>query len=135
MSTALPPKISAWLLRAALAVSFLSAVADRFGFWGAPGQPQVVWGAWQPFVDYTGVLLFYLPPTLVTASATLATVAEVVLAAHRLAAPASRLRQRGVAGVVCRLHGCGLGVEGTAGLLGLHGCGCGAQPRFHEPPA
>lgn len=80
MSSAICHKIAMWLLRIALAASFLSAVADRFGFWGGPGQPQVAWGAWRPFVDYTGVLLFYLPPSVVTASAVLATAAEMVLA-------------------------------------------------------
>jgi thiosulfate dehydrogenase (quinone) large subunit len=30
-------------LRIALAISFLSAVADRFGLWGAYGQPNVAW--------------------------------------------------------------------------------------------
>ena len=30
-------------LRIALGISFLSAVADRFGLWGAYGQPNVAW--------------------------------------------------------------------------------------------
>jgi hypothetical protein len=44
--------IAAWLLRLALAVSFLSAVADRFGLRGAPGDPGVAWGDWPHFLDY-----------------------------------------------------------------------------------
>lgn len=31
------------LLRLALAASFLAAVADRFGLWGAPGAPGLAW--------------------------------------------------------------------------------------------
>lgn len=68
-----------WFVRGALSAAFLSAVADRFGVWGAPGQPGVAWGAWQPFVDYTAVLLFYLPKGLIAIAAVTATVAEIVI--------------------------------------------------------
>jgi hypothetical protein len=40
-------------LRIALGISFLSAVADRFGLWGAYGQPNVAWGEFSRFVAYT----------------------------------------------------------------------------------
>jgi len=36
--------ISSVFLRLALGISFLSAVGDRFGFWGAFGQSHVAWG-------------------------------------------------------------------------------------------
>ncbi|QJE98668.1 DoxX family protein [Luteolibacter luteus] len=75
----LPPPLVAWTLRLALATAFLSAVADRFGLWGPPGGKDIAWGAWQPFVDYTGVLLVALPKALIPAAAIMATVAEVVL--------------------------------------------------------
>lgn len=67
------------LLRLALSAAFLSAVADRFGWWGGPGAPDVSWGAWQPFVDYTGTLLFFLPKAMVSVAAWLATAAEIIL--------------------------------------------------------
>ncbi len=35
---------SSVLLRLALGISFVSAVADRFGLWGVYGQPNVSWG-------------------------------------------------------------------------------------------
>ena len=35
---------SSVFLRFALGFSFLSAVADRFGLWGAFGEPRVAWG-------------------------------------------------------------------------------------------
>lgn len=73
------PHLVAWLLRIALSTAFLSAVADRFGLLGGPGAENIAWGAWQPFVDYTATLLFFLPAGLVSASAIMATVAEVVL--------------------------------------------------------
>ena len=47
-------------LRLALAAGFLSAVADRFGYWGLPGQPGVAWGNWPAFVTYTGTLTGWL---------------------------------------------------------------------------
>ena len=66
--------------RLAIAAGFLSAVADRFGLWGRPGDPQVVWGNWANFVAYTGVLNWFLPANLFPAVAIAATAAEVTLA-------------------------------------------------------
>ena len=37
-------RFSSVFLRQALGTAFLSAVADRFGLWGADGQPNVSWG-------------------------------------------------------------------------------------------
>lgn len=79
MKDLLSPRAVAWILRLALAAAFLSAVADRFGLWGPPGGPDVAWGAWQPFVDYTGVLLPALPKALIPTAAVAATGAEIVL--------------------------------------------------------
>ena len=47
---------SSVFLRLALGVSFLSVVADRFGLWGVYGQPNVSWGNYARFVDYTAKL-------------------------------------------------------------------------------
>ena len=49
-------------LRIALGGSFLSAVADRFGLWGAYEYPNVAWGSYSRFVVYTAKLLWLLPP-------------------------------------------------------------------------
>lgn len=70
---------AATLLRFALAASFLSAVADRFGLWGAPGTPGVAWGAFEPFLAYTKTLLWFLPAGLVPAAGWFATVLETLL--------------------------------------------------------
>ena len=48
--------ISSVFLRLALGVSFLSAVGDRFGFWGAFGQSHVAWGDFSHFIAYTARL-------------------------------------------------------------------------------
>ena len=72
--------LAVWGGRLALAGGFLSAVADRLGVWGAPGQPGVAWGDWTHFVTYTGRLNWFVPGFVVPAIAFVATVAEVVLA-------------------------------------------------------
>ncbi len=70
---------SSVFLRVALAVSFLSAVADRFGLWGAFGEPHVAWGTFARFVAYTGTLNWFLPGPAVPILAIVATCAETVL--------------------------------------------------------
>jgi len=71
-------KFSSVFLRLALGLSFLSAVADRFGLWGVYGQPNVSWGNYARFVAYTAKLNWYLPPPLIPALAMIATVAETL---------------------------------------------------------
>lgn len=65
-------------LRLALGISFLSAVADRFGLWGAYGKPHVAWGNFSHFAAYTGTLLWFLPQILNPLVAWTATAAEIV---------------------------------------------------------
>src|SRR4051812_49685561 len=72
--------LAVWLLRVALAFSFLSAVADRFGLWGPFGVTGVAWGDFERFTAYTAQLLWFLPPSLVSPAAILATGAEVIVA-------------------------------------------------------
>jgi thiosulfate dehydrogenase [quinone] large subunit len=59
----------------ALALGFLSAVADRLGVYP---EEISVWGNWQSFVDYTGLINPWLPPSLVPPAAVAATAAEVI---------------------------------------------------------
>ena len=73
--------LAAVFLRLALAAGFLSAVADRFGLWGPAGTPGVAWGGFEPFLAYTGKLLWYLPAGLVPAAGWAATVLAVGLVA------------------------------------------------------
>lgn len=70
---------SSVFLRFALGFSFLSAVADRFGLWGAFGKPHVAWGTFARFVAYTGQLNWFLPKATIPAVAILATCAETLL--------------------------------------------------------
>ena len=66
-------------LRCALGLGFLSAVADRFGLWGAFGQPNVEWGTFSRFLEYTLTLNWYVPVALIPALGVIATGAETLL--------------------------------------------------------
>lgn len=62
--------------RLALAATLLSAVADRFGLWGA----HSVWGNWKNFQAYTRQLTFFLPQSLSIVCGYFATFLEIAFA-------------------------------------------------------
>jgi uncharacterized membrane protein YphA (DoxX/SURF4 family) len=66
------------LLRIGLGVGFLSAVADRLGLWGAFGQPNVEWGNFSRFLEYTHTLNWYLPAVMILPLGIIATGAETL---------------------------------------------------------
>jgi uncharacterized membrane protein YphA (DoxX/SURF4 family) len=70
---------SSLLLRMGLGVGFLSAVADRFGLWGASGQPNVDWGNFSQFLQYTHTLNWYVPMGMIPLLGIVATGAEILL--------------------------------------------------------
>jgi uncharacterized membrane protein YphA (DoxX/SURF4 family) len=80
MGEATTPSSARWFLRLSIAAGFLSSVADRFGIWGAPGTPNVAWGAWAPFVQYAAKLNWFAPAPIVSFLAWAATFGEMVLA-------------------------------------------------------
>lgn len=67
------------ILRIILAITMLSAVADRFGIWGAPGSNAVAWGNWENFVIYTQTLNPYANKATAEILGAIATVLEVLL--------------------------------------------------------
>jgi len=69
---------SSVLLRYALGLGFLSAVADRFGLWGAFGQPNVAWGNFSRFLEYTRTLNWYWPAGMIPLLGIIATAAETL---------------------------------------------------------
>jgi len=69
---------AALLLRIGLGAGFLSAVADRLGLWGAFGQPNVEWGNFSRFLEYTHTLNWYLPSRMIPALGVIATGAEAL---------------------------------------------------------
>ena len=66
-----------WIGRLAFGITLLSAVADRFGFWGPHGAPHVAWGDWTHFVQYCAVLNSYAPAALIPVLAWVSTVLEI----------------------------------------------------------
>ena len=66
------------VLRCGLGLGFLSAVADRFGLWGAFGRPNVEWGNFSRFLDYTHTLNWYLPAGMIPLLGGIATGAEIL---------------------------------------------------------
>jgi uncharacterized membrane protein YphA (DoxX/SURF4 family) len=68
-------------LRLALGITFLSAVTDRFGLWGAPGSPNVAWGDLAHFTAYAATLNPWAPTALLPAIVWIVTVAETCLGA------------------------------------------------------
>src|SRR5437667_11056456 len=58
-------RVGSWLLRIALAMAFLSAVADRFGLWGPPGSPGVGWVDLTGFNAYVEKLNWIVPACLI----------------------------------------------------------------------
>ncbi|MBL0737551.1 DoxX family membrane protein [Flavobacterium sp. GN10] len=67
------------ILRIVLGITMLSAVADRFGVWGAPGSHQVAWGNWENFVIYTQTLNSFANKATAEILAAIATFFEVLL--------------------------------------------------------
>ncbi|MBT2621152.1 DoxX family membrane protein [Chryseobacterium sp. ISL-6] len=68
-------QFSQLFLRVAIAITMLSAVADRFGFWGR----NSAWGNWANFEEYTRKLTFFLPESLSQFSAYTATFFEIAI--------------------------------------------------------
>lgn len=64
-------------LRLAIATGFLSAVADRFGFWG---KEISVWGNWDNFLQYTAIINPWFPDAAISPVGIIATAAEVLFA-------------------------------------------------------
>ena len=84
-------------VRLTIAAGFLSAVADRFGGWGAAGTPGVAWGNWASFAAYTGKLTGWLvtAPGLTQAMAVAATGLETGLGLLLLVGYQTRLAALG----------------------------------------
>jgi uncharacterized membrane protein YphA (DoxX/SURF4 family) len=73
-------KLACWAVRISLAMSFLSAVADRSGFWGPPDSAGVAWGNIARYEGYVAKLNWFLPLQLVSPIGWMATIAEVLIA-------------------------------------------------------
>lgn len=74
-----PSQFTTTFLRLALGFGFLSAVADRLGFWGPPGTFLVSWGNFHNFLLYTAKLNPWCPTACLPLLGTVVTVAEAGL--------------------------------------------------------
>ncbi len=64
-------------LRLAISIGFISAVADRLGYW--PKEAST-WGNWDSFLEYTAFINPWLPNSLIAFIGIIATVAEILFA-------------------------------------------------------
>jgi uncharacterized membrane protein YphA (DoxX/SURF4 family) len=80
MTSQQPVTVAEWTVRLALAASFLSAVADRLGWWGPPGTAGVAWGSVEKYEEYVATLNWFLPQASISVVGWAATIAEVLLA-------------------------------------------------------
>jgi uncharacterized membrane protein YphA (DoxX/SURF4 family) len=64
-------------LRLSIAIGFLSAVADRFGFYA---KEVSAWGNWQAFVEYTQQMNPWFPEGIIPTLAIFATGLEIIFA-------------------------------------------------------
>lgn len=81
-------------LRLALGIGFILPVMDRLGMLGTAGEPNVGWGNWTNFIDYTNSLMPYLNHSMANVMGIIATLAEIlfgVLLINKLSAYGSFL--------------------------------------------
>jgi len=64
-------------LRSALGIGYLVPALDRLGAWGKNGEPGISWGDWQHFMQYAREVMSFIPVSLVTLFAVIATIAEI----------------------------------------------------------
>lgn len=69
---------SSVILRYGLGFGFLSAVADRLGLWGPFGLPNVEWGDFSRFLEYTQTLNWFVPASMIPVLGVIATITETV---------------------------------------------------------
>ena len=70
-------KILKLFLRFAIAIGFLSAVADRLGLWS---KEVSVWGNWDNFLSYTQLINPWVPNSLIPSLGLVATILEIIFA-------------------------------------------------------
>lgn len=109
---------SSVFLRLALGFSFLSAVGDRFGFWGSFGEHHVAWGTFARFVSYTGQLNWFLPKGTITTLAIVSTCTETILGFLLLLGWQTRTAAL-LSGVLLLLFAITMAGAGASGLLSI----------------
>ena len=88
------------ILRIVLGITMLSAVADRFGFWGAPGDPGVAWGNWENFIAYTHTLNPFVSTSVAGILGALATFFEITFGVSLIIGFKTKYAALGTAGLM-----------------------------------
>ncbi len=78
-------------LRLAMGAGLLSAVADRFGFWGPPGTALVSWGNYHNFLLYTAKLNPWCPAACLALVGATVTILEAGLGILLIVGLATRM--------------------------------------------
>lgn len=87
---------NAVFLRLALAIAYLSAVADRFGFW----SKGAVWGNMENFLKYTAQMTSFLPGSMAPFLGWTATLLEITFGVLLIIGFKTRLVALGSAGLL-----------------------------------
>jgi putative oxidoreductase len=85
----------ATVVRIALGIGFALTICDRYGVFGPYGAQGVSWGDWAHFVAYTHQVNAFLPLSLAPLLASVANVAEIVLAMALILGIATRIATLG----------------------------------------
>lgn len=88
------------ILRIILGITMLSAVADRFGLWGAPGDPGVAWGNWDNFIAYTQTLNSFASKSVAGILGALATFFEILFGLFLIIGFKTRIVAFGTSGLM-----------------------------------
>ncbi|WP_337965318.1 DoxX family protein [uncultured Flavobacterium sp.] len=88
------------ILRIILGITMLSAVADRFGLWGAPGDPGVAWGNWDNFIAYTQTLNSFASKSVAGILGALATFFEILFGLFLIIGFKTRIVALGTSGLM-----------------------------------
>lgn len=88
------------ILRIVLGITMLSAVADRFGLWGAPGDPGVAWGNWENFIAYTHTLNPFVSTSVAGILGALATFFEITFGVSLIIGFKTKYAALGTAGLM-----------------------------------
>jgi hypothetical protein len=73
-------QIATITLRFCLSAAFLSAIGDRFGWWGGFGAKNVTWGDWAHFLQFVAQLNPFFPKAVIPTVGAVETVIEFALA-------------------------------------------------------
>lgn len=107
--------LGSFYLRLALGATMLSAVADRFGFWGAPGEPGVAWGNWENFAAYSAELNSFMPLFIIPAMGVVATALEIIFSLMLITGFKTKYAAFGVG---CLLTAFALAITISSGIKG-----------------